>query len=103
MERGCFSCETLIIPESKDGLHFWKKRLGESRIQSLINEPRQRSHELIFRLNRIEMKENYEKHELTSTTVNTAVSPNNQLLMIQDNEANLQSQNRGSNDIFNVI
>ncbi|CAB4067107.1 unnamed protein product [Lepeophtheirus salmonis] len=64
LERGCFSCETLMIPENIDGISFWKHRLGSVRIESILNEPRVRNHEVIVRLNRMEMKEYYERSEM---------------------------------------
>eukprot|EP00096_Caligus_rogercresseyi_P006939 TRINITY_DN2402_c0_g1_i1.p1 TRINITY_DN2402_c0_g1~~TRINITY_DN2402_c0_g1_i1.p1 ORF type:complete len:219 (-),score=61.52 TRINITY_DN2402_c0_g1_i1:951-1607(-) len=66
LERGCFSCETLMIPESSDGISFWKHRLGSARIDSILNEPRPRSHEAIVRLNRCEMREYYDRNEMNS-------------------------------------
>lgn len=73
LDRGCFSCECLLIPESAEGLRFWKRRVGENRIQGLLNENRG-SHELIVELNRMEMKAFFEKTALTAVGTG-AVSP----------------------------
>ncbi|TRY73904.1 hypothetical protein TCAL_15723 [Tigriopus californicus] len=74
LDRGCFSCECLLIPESAEGLRFWKRRVGENRIQALLNENRG-SHELIVELNRMEMKAFFEKTALGAVAGTASVSP----------------------------
>merc|ERR1712115_42268 len=72
LERGCFSCECLLIPSNADGVRFWKRRVGESKIRSLVNDHKTTTnnkkggngaknsvvakHELIIELNRGEMR-----------------------------------------------
>ncbi len=73
LDRGCFSCECLLIPESKEGVTFWKRRVGSSRIETLIQEQRAESqqsehHELVVELSRMEMKAFYERTALPTSS-----------------------------------
>ena len=86
MERGCFSCECLLIPSNAEGVRFWKRRVGENKIRSLVNDHKNsaggrqtnnggggvaaaknsgQQHELIIELNRGEMRTFYERTALT--------------------------------------
>jgi len=42
LDRGCFSCECLILPDSKEGMLFWEKRLGKDKLSETLLKARRK-------------------------------------------------------------
>lgn len=64
LERGCFSCECVLIPQSREGLRFWTHRIGSEKINSLLHQQKlteSSQQELIIELSRQEMKMFFEQ------------------------------------------
>ena len=64
LDRGCFSCECLLIPENTEGIAFWKKRLGTERIDHLLQNRGQNKPEIIIELSKTDMNTFYQQTEL---------------------------------------
>jgi hypothetical protein len=58
LDRGCFKCECLLIPDSEEGLRFWRRRVGEARVNNLL-AGKHRAQELIVTLEKSDMLECY--------------------------------------------
>ena len=57
LDRGCFSCECLIVPDSREGIRFWKRKLGTKKIEDILEEKkRKKEEEVILEISRAEMK-----------------------------------------------
>jgi len=63
LDRGCFSCECLLIPENQSGLQFWKSRVGSEKIDLLLQTQAQTQNqhrrEILIELSKNEMKTYY--------------------------------------------
>jgi hypothetical protein len=46
----------LLIPESLEGLHFWRHRVGQSKVEQLLQEHQRGQQELFIELSKIEMR-----------------------------------------------
>ncbi len=76
LDRGCFSCECLLIPGSAEGINFWRRRVGRNRVDSVVLKQQQqqqqqhsnRQHELVLELTRAEMKMIHARMEAESST-----------------------------------
>lgn len=64
LDRGCFSCECLLIPENTEGIAFWKKRLGNERIEDLLRNQGQNKPEIIIELSKTDMNTFYQQTDL---------------------------------------
>lgn len=66
LDRGCFSCECLLIPENEEGLHFWKRRLGHQKVESILQSQArgQKGQELFIELSKNEMRTFYDQTAL---------------------------------------
>lgn len=67
LDRGCFSCECLLIPENEEGLHFWKRRVGPQKIETILqghHTARQKGQELFIELSKTEMRTFYDQTDL---------------------------------------
>merc|ERR1712080_763422 len=65
LDRGCFSCECLLIPENPEGLQFWRHKLGSDRVDQLLQEQHQtktkgQQQELFVELSKTDMKMLYD-------------------------------------------
>ena len=64
LDRGCFACECLLIPDSASGMAFWRRTLGDGRIRALLEERAREGgadRELIAELDRGEMAAFFER------------------------------------------
>jgi len=43
LDRGCFSCECLLIPENPEGLLFWRQKIGSDKIDQLLQDQTNRT------------------------------------------------------------
>lgn len=56
LDRGCFSCECLLIPENQDGLTFWRHRIGSDKIDQLLQQRLENGQELFIELSKCDMR-----------------------------------------------
>jgi len=71
LDRGCFSCECLLIPENPEGLQFWRHKLGSDRVDQLLQEQHQtktkgQQQELFVELSKTDMKMLYDNSSASS-------------------------------------
>ena len=64
LDRGCFSCECLLIPENTEGVEFWKKRIGQQRIETLLQNRGQNKPEVIIELSKTDMRTFFDQTDL---------------------------------------
>merc|ERR1711981_1139081 len=64
LDRGCFSCECLLISENQEGLQFWRRRVGSEKIDRLLEDQQSSSRhagqELFIELSKTEMSTFYQ-------------------------------------------
>ena len=57
IDRGCCSCECLLVGDCPDGLTFWQSKLGKTRVDALVAETGNRpSHQIVIEISRPEMR-----------------------------------------------
>ena len=68
LDRGCFSCECLLISENQEGLQFWRRRVGSEKIDRLLEDQQSSSRhagqELFIELSKTEMSTFYQQTDL---------------------------------------
>ena len=61
LDRGCFSCECLLISENQEGLQFWRRRVGSEKIDRLLEDQQNSRQELFIELSKTEMSTFYQQ------------------------------------------
>merc|ERR1712223_1662176 len=64
LDRGCFSCECLLISENQEGLQFWRRRVGSEKIDRLLEDQQNTRQELFIELSKKEMSTFYQQTDL---------------------------------------
>ena len=73
MDRGCFSLDCLLIPESADCLGFWRRHVGDHRVNGVLKaasarangqqQQQRRQHEMFLELGREDMAAFYDSSQ----------------------------------------